>query len=95
MKQHLSEKSLEPNGFIGTIFKNCWDIIGHDVNAALRDFFALKDHSWNLLNSANITLLPKKDGAQAINDFRPINVMHNVAKLLGKILANHLALLLD
>jgi hypothetical protein len=95
VKQLPSEKSPGPDGFIGAFFKQCWDIIGHDVKATLRDLFALKDKCWILLNSANITLLSKKDGAQEIGDYRPISVMHNVVKLLGKILANQLAPLLD
>jgi retron-type reverse transcriptase len=40
-----------------------------------------------LLNSANIILLPKKDGAQTIADYRPISIMHSVSKLLANQLA--------
>jgi hypothetical protein len=36
-----------------------------------------------------------KDGAQDISDFCPISVMHSVAKLMEKVLANRLAPLLD
>jgi retron-type reverse transcriptase len=48
-----------------------------------------------LLNPANIVLLPKKDGAQTIADYRPISIMHSVSKLLAKILANQLAPKMD
>jgi hypothetical protein len=44
---------------------------------------------------ANVMLLPKKEGAQSIGDYKPISVMHNVSKILGKILANRLVLLMD
>jgi hypothetical protein len=50
---------------------------------------------WNLLNSANVILIEKKEGAQAIGDYRPISIMHSIAKLLGKILSNPLAPHLD
>ena len=48
-----------------------------------------------MLNSANIILLPKKSDARRVSDFRPISLIHSVAKLFAKLLANRLALLLD
>jgi len=44
-----------------------------------------------LLNSVYITLLPKKDDAASIKDFRPISLVHSFAKLITKLLANRLA----
>ena len=44
--------------------------------------------NFELLNSAYITLLPKKDGAEKVHDFRPISLVHSFAKLITKILAN-------
>jgi hypothetical protein len=40
------------------------------------------------LNSAYITLIPKKKGAEEVKDFRPICLVHSFAKLLTKVLAN-------
>jgi hypothetical protein len=40
---------------------------------------------------ANITLITKKDGAKTVGDYRPIGLMHSVAKLARKIMANRLA----
>jgi hypothetical protein len=37
VKQLSSEMSPGPDRYIGTFFKQCWDIIGHDVT--LRDLF--------------------------------------------------------
>jgi hypothetical protein len=50
---------------------------------------------WNLLNSTNIVLISKKQDAQEIEDYRLISIVHNMAKLLGKIHANRLAPHLD
>lgn len=44
-----------------------------------------------MLNKANIVLIPKKDGAEIIQDYRPIRLIHAFAKLVTKILALHLA----
>jgi hypothetical protein len=42
------------------------------------------------LNIANVTLLPKKASALQIEDYIPISIIHSVAKLMGKIMANRL-----
>ena len=40
-------------------------------------------------------LIPKKEGSVPPSEFRPISLMHNIAKILCKLLANRLALELD
>jgi hypothetical protein len=39
----------------------------------------------------HIILIPKKENAQSVMDFRPISLTHLIAKLLSKLLANRLA----
>jgi hypothetical protein len=60
-----TEKAPGPDGYTGAFYKSCWNIIRADLVATLRQIFALRADAWELLNSANITLLPKK-GAQVI-----------------------------
>ena len=43
------------------------------------------------LNSASIILLPKKADATRVTDFRPISLVHGIAKIFSKVLANRLA----
>lgn len=43
-----------------------------------------------LVNSANVVLIPKKEGAECIADYRPISLIHGVVKLISKTLANRL-----
>jgi hypothetical protein len=47
--------------------------------------------NFDLLNTANIILLPKKEGAERIEDYRPINLIHSVAKLFMNLLSLRLA----
>jgi hypothetical protein len=47
--------------------------------------------NFNKLNSAFITLVPKKEGAHLVKDFRPISLVHSFAKNFTKLLANRLA----
>jgi hypothetical protein len=56
------------------------------VSAIWKDF-----RNFRQLNSAFITLLPKKEEAQQPGEFRPISLVHSFAKLVTKILANRLA----
>jgi hypothetical protein len=42
-----------------------------------------------------LTLLLKKDNAEALKDYRPISLIHVMGKLLLKVLANRMAPHLD
>lgn len=86
-----SDKAPGPDGFTGKFFKECWDIIKDDVMLAINHFSHLHAENLHWLNSVNIALIPKKDGAEDITDFRPISLIHAVAKLIAKILATRLA----
>uniref|UniRef100_A0A453PG11 Reverse transcriptase domain-containing protein n=3 Tax=Aegilops tauschii subsp. strangulata TaxID=200361 RepID=A0A453PG11_AEGTS len=86
-----SGKAPGPDGFTTSFFKSCWDLIGPDVTAALNQLFNLRGKRWNLLNSAQITLIHKSDDAVRVKDFRPISLMHSVAKILCKTLSLRLA----
>jgi hypothetical protein len=48
-----------------------------------------------LLNSAYLTLIPKKAEALEAKDYRKISLVHSFAKLVTKMMANRLAPLLD
>ena len=48
-----------------------------------------------LLNSAYLTLIPKKADAVEAKDYRPISLVHSFAKLVTKMMANRLAPQLD
>jgi hypothetical protein len=54
-------------------------------------FHSLWTSSLALLNSGNVVLIPKKDGSEAITDFRPISLIHSFAKIIAKVLALRLA----
>ena len=47
------------------------------------------------LNATFIALIPKKNGASNIRDFRPISLVGSVYKILAKVLANRLKEVLD
>jgi len=84
-----------PDGFTGRFYKACWPIIKEDIMAALHTIWGRNCRNLWLLNSAYITLLPKKSYADLVKDFRPTSLVHSFAKLVTKVLANRLAGRLD
>jgi hypothetical protein len=90
-----SDKAPSPDGFMGAFFKACWDIIKGDILAVVNQFSNLHTNNLHWLNSANIALIPKKEGAEEITDFWPISLIHGVAKLIAKMMATRLALHMD
>lgn len=59
--------------------------------AAVQAIWGRNFRNFWMLNSAYITLIPKKTDAEHVKDFRPISLVHSFAKLVTKILANRLA----
>jgi hypothetical protein len=44
---------------------------------------------------AHIALLPKKEGAEEVSDFRPFSLIHGITKIIAKMLAIRLALFMN
>lgn len=88
IKQLPSNKALGPDDFTGRFYKSCWDIIKMDVIAAISTVGSRRFMNFQVLNTA---LIPKKEGAAPVKDFRPISPVHSFAKLITKLLANQLA----
>lgn len=58
---------------------------------AIDECFRLDGSQLHLLNQAFLVLLPKKDAALDLADFRPISYVHSFPKLPAKVVANRLA----
>ncbi|KAM0849346.1 hypothetical protein ACQ4PT_053786 [Festuca glaucescens] len=85
------DKAPGPDGFSGRFFQKAWSIIKDDVFRAFQHLYSLRAKGMRNLNDALIVLLPKKDGAIDVKDFRPISLIHSFGKLFSKMLANRLA----
>jgi mannosylglycoprotein endo-beta-mannosidase len=91
IKEMPAEKAPGPDGFIGVFYKTCWDIIKEDLLAALQCFYNHHTGPLELLNGANIALIPKTDIAEGAKDFRPISLIHSFAKLITNTLSIRLS----
>lgn len=60
-----------------------------------QSFHSLRMANLRLLNTISITLIPKKDGVDRATNYKPINLIHGVGKLISKTLALPLALHLN
>uniref|UniRef100_A0A453E573 Reverse transcriptase domain-containing protein n=1 Tax=Aegilops tauschii subsp. strangulata TaxID=200361 RepID=A0A453E573_AEGTS len=59
--------------------------------AVFNQFHSLSGANFARINNTFVTLLPKKDGAEGVGDFRPISLINSVAKLITKVLSMRLA----
>ena len=91
INQMPGDKAPGPDGFTGLFFKKCWSTIKVDVMRVVSSFANLRTTGLHWLNTANVVLLPKKEGAEDISDYRPISLIHAIAKIIAKILAIRLA----
>jgi hypothetical protein len=81
------------NKFI-TFFHKCWEVVGDDVMNFFEEFHTHCKFEKSL-NATFIALIPKKRDALNIRDFRPISLVGSMYKLLSKVLANRIRLVMD
>lgn len=84
------DSAPRPDGFGEVFFQSYWDIIRVDVSNAVLDFFL---NGWILpgYNSNSIVLIPKIEGVDSLEQFRPIALSNFKFKIISKIIADILA----
>ena len=87
------DKAPGPDGFSMGFFQCCWDILNPDVMAVLNYFHGLSSFEKSL-NATFVSLIPKKRDALEVRDFRPISLVGSTYKILAKLLANRLKVVL-
>ncbi|XP_026410433.1 uncharacterized protein LOC113305633 [Papaver somniferum] len=83
-----------PDGFGGWFYRNCWEIIGKDVIAAIQ-YCWKRCYIPNGLNSNFLVLIPKTQNAKKANQFRPIGLFNFFFKIFTKILTMRISNLLS
>ena len=88
------DKASGPNGFSLAFYHHCWEVVEKDVLAVFEEFYQHGKFEKSF-NATFIALIPKKNSASDIRDFRPISLVGGVYKILAKVLANRLKEVLD
>ncbi|MCI31436.1 cysteine-rich receptor-like protein kinase, partial [Trifolium medium] len=86
-------KSPGPNGINFGFIKEFWAELQDDVMRFISEFHQ-NGKLTKGLNSTFIVLIPKIDSHQRLNDFRPILLVGCLYKILVKVLANRLLLVI-
>ncbi|GKV36996.1 hypothetical protein SLEP1_g45072 [Rubroshorea leprosula] len=89
-----SSKAPGPDGFNFVFVKNVWELIRVDVIKFLHEFHK-NGKLVRGLNTSFIVLVLKVDNPQKIEEYRPISLIGVMYKILAKLLANRLKVVLD
>ncbi|GJX63412.1 RNA-directed DNA polymerase, eukaryota, reverse transcriptase zinc-binding domain protein [Tanacetum coccineum] len=89
-----ADKSLGPDGFTFEFFRKFWYIVGKEVINVVKEFFNSSVFP-KRCNPSFISFIPKVLDAKRLNNFRPISLIGCQYKIIGKILANHLSMVID
>ncbi|GJX02527.1 RNA-directed DNA polymerase, eukaryota [Tanacetum coccineum] len=88
-----NNKTPGPNGFSFKFFRKFWNLIDKDVVAAISEFFDSGKFPPGC-NSSFIALIPMIQDAKVVKDYRPISLIGSMYKIIAKILANRLSLVM-
>jgi hypothetical protein len=94
VKDLQGDKTLGSDGFTMAFFQKCWSVIEADVVGFFDEVYYHCKFERSL-NASFIVLIPKKQNASNIRDFRPISLIGSIYKLLAKVPANRLKGVLD
>ncbi|XP_019234735.1 PREDICTED: uncharacterized protein LOC109215174 [Nicotiana attenuata] len=84
------EKAGGPDGFNGTFFHSCWDIIADDIEDMVIAFF--NGHALpRFVTHTNLVLLPKKKEVETFLDMRPNSLSNFVNKIFSRVVHERLA----
>ena len=88
-----SFKSLGTDGVNFGFIKEFWNELKDDVMRFISEFRRNGKLSRGI-NNTFIALIPKMDSPQRLNDFRPISLVGSLYKILAKVLANRLKMVI-
>ncbi|GJT82386.1 RNA-directed DNA polymerase, eukaryota [Tanacetum coccineum] len=88
------DKSPGPDGFTFEFFCKYWTVVGPDFCIAVKWFFDHGDFAIGC-NSSFVALIPKVLDPKVVSDYRPISLIGSLYKVVTKILASRLSLVIS
>jgi len=86
VKEMNSNKAPGPNGYSMAFFQACWIVLKEDIMKVFHEFRTSGKFEKSL-NATFLDLIPKIPEAVNPKDFRPINLVCSIDKIIAKILA--------
>ncbi|KAJ9565542.1 hypothetical protein OSB04_001508 [Centaurea solstitialis] len=87
-------KAPGPDGFTFEFIRRFWDVVGSDFIEAV-SFFGSNQLLNPGSNSSFITLIPKVRDPLSFIDYRPINLIGCISKVISKVLAERIKIVMD
>ncbi|XP_042479724.1 uncharacterized protein LOC122060674 [Macadamia integrifolia] len=87
------DSSPGPDGFSGAFFCKCWSLVEVEVCNAVRQFFST-GYMPHGVNNNFLVLIPKVEGANTLDRFRPLCMGNFFCKIISKVMAMRLEPLL-
>ena len=81
------------DGMNALFYQKFWHIVGNDVVAVVLDFLNSSIMPPEI-NYTHIILIPKIKSPERITDYRPISLCNVIYKIISKVLANRLKMIL-
>ncbi|KAB2635662.1 ribonuclease H protein [Pyrus ussuriensis x Pyrus communis] len=86
-------KAPGPDGFQGIFYQSFWEYIHEDVNVLVSALMQGMISPISI-NATHIVLIPKVPHPESVSQFRPISLCNHSFKVLSKVLANRLKVIL-
>jgi hypothetical protein len=93
VREMNGDKALSADGFSMAFFQKYWAVLKQDIMAVFSEFHNSCQFERSL-NATFVSLISKKADTEKIKDFRPISLGGGVYKMISKVLANRLRLVL-
>lgn len=85
-----TNKASGPDGLSNEFVQVYWEEVGSDIVTLLQGF-SRGEIDLRAINRADIRMIPKREGAEELKDYRPISIINLIPKLISKLLARRLA----
>lgn len=79
-------KALGLGGFSMLFYQECWETIREDLMLIFDEFFH-RGELCKSMRSTFIVLVPKKEDASNLGEYRPISLVSGLYKVISKVLA--------